>query len=159
VDVTVVYAQRPAEPADASIFLAGPTPRDPAVPSWRPAAVEILSRLWSGPGCLAIFVPEAPGGGFDGTWLAQVEWEDQHLTDCDVIAFWLPRSMRTLPGLTTNVEWGRWEASGKVVLGTPPEAEKVKYLLHYAGKHGVPTAHTLEATMEAALELLRGRRA
>ena len=156
--VVVVYAQRPAEPVDASIFLAGPTPRDRSVPSWRPAAIDILTRLWDGPGRLGIFAPEAPDGGFEGTWTAQVEWEDEHLNGCDVIAFWVPREMRTLPGLTTNVEWGRWEASGKVVLGTPPGAQKVSYLLHYAHKYGVPTAQTLESTMSAALTLLAERR-
>lgn len=105
-----------------------------------------------------VFVPESPDGGFGGTWEAQVDWEDACLNTSDVIAFWIPRDMRTLPGLTTNVEWGRWESSGKVVLGAPPDAPATRYLRHYAVKHGVPTADTLERTMDAALALLQVRR-
>ena len=151
----MVYAQEPVPGSwDASLFLAGPTPRDLAVASWRPEAVEYLRRQWSG-GRLVVFVPEIPGGGFGGGWEAQVEWEDACLNASDVIAFWVPRDMATLPGLTTNVEWGRWESSGKVVLGTPPGAPGTKYLRYYAARHGVPTADTLESTMDAALDKLR----
>ena len=139
------------------MFLAGPTPRQPEVASWRPDALTLLRQQWRGPGRLVVFVPESDGGGFHGTWDAQVAWEDECLNAADVIAFWVPRDMRTLPGLTTNVEWGRWESSGKVVLGAPPDAPGMKYLRHYADRYAVPTAATLDATMAAALELLRNR--
>jgi hypothetical protein len=160
-DTFIAYAQEPVPSTwDASVFLAGPTPRDPAVPSWRPGAVDLLRDLWagSGDGRLAVFVPESSAGGMFGGWDAQVEWEDTCLNACDVIAFWVPRDLRTLPGFTTNVEWGRWEASGKVVLGAPPDAPKNRYLFHYAQRHGVPTAHTLPATMAAALDLVARRK-
>jgi hypothetical protein len=157
----VVYAQEPAPSTwDASVFLAGPTPREPEVASWRPAAVDLLRDLWSGrgEGRLVVFVPETVEGGLSGGWTAQVEWEDRYLNACDVIAFWVPRDLRTLPGFTTNVEWGRWEASGKVVLGAPPDAPRNRYLFHYARLHGAPTADTLAATMIAALDLWRRRK-
>jgi hypothetical protein len=157
-ETLVVYAQEPAPSTwDVSVFLAGPTPRSPEVASWRPGAVDLLRRLWSARGRLVVFVPETASGGLDGGWEAQVDWEDRYLNACDVIAFWVPRDLATLPGLTTNVEWGRWEASGKVVLGAPPEAPHVRYLFHYARRHGVPTAHTLPDTMAAALDLVAQR--
>jgi Nucleoside 2-deoxyribosyltransferase like len=155
-DLLVGYAREPMPEAwDTAVFLAGPTPRDPAVPSWRPDAVELLRRRWleAGHGRLVVFVPESAGGGFDGGWVEQVEWEDACLNASDVIAFWVPRDMATLPGLTTNVEWGRWESSGKVVLGTPPNAPSTRYLRYYAAKVGAPTADTLDDTMAAALAL------
>jgi Nucleoside 2-deoxyribosyltransferase like len=160
-DTYIAYAQEPIPSTwDASVFLAGPTPRDPAVASWRPGAVDLLRDLWAarGEGRLVVFVPETSAGGMFGGWDAQVEWEDTCLNACDVIAFWVPRDLRTLPGFTTNVEWGRWEASGKVVLGAPPDAPKNRYLFHYAQRHGVPTAHTLPATMAAALDLVARRK-
>jgi hypothetical protein len=160
-ETEVGYAQEEIPSSRAgSVFLAGPTPRDPEVPSWRPDAVEVLRGRWAaaGTGRLVVFVPETREGGVNAGWDAQVEWEDACLNACDVIAFWVPRDMRTLPGLTTNVEWGRWESSGKVVLGAPAEAPRNRYLFHYARRHGVPTAATLEDTMDAALELLRRRR-
>jgi hypothetical protein len=157
--IEVVYAQQDLPVSwDGSVFLAGPTPRSPEVASWRPAALDVLRQRWRDDGHLVVFVPEAESGGFNGTWDAQVEWEDHCLHAADVIAFWIPRDMATLPGLTTNVEWGRWESSGKVVLGAPPEAPSIKYLRHYANKYGAPTADTLEETMAAALDLLHQRR-
>jgi hypothetical protein len=138
-----------------------PTPRDERVASWRPAAVEGLRRLWraGGAGRLVVFVPERRDGRRidSGDWDAQVAWEDECLQACDVIAFWVPRDLTTLPGLTTNVEWGRWESSGKVVLGTPPAAPHTRYLRHYAHRYGVATVDTLDETMSAALDLLRER--
>ena len=160
-EVEIGYAQDEIPSSwDGSVFLAGPTPRSKDVPSWRPRAVEALREQWraTGTGRLVVFVPETREGGFRGGWDAQVEWEDACLNACDVIAFWVPRDMATLPGLTTNVEWGRWESSGKVVLGAPPNAANNRYLFHYARRHGVPTAGTLDETMAAALALLRRRR-
>jgi nucleoside 2-deoxyribosyltransferase-like protein len=155
-ELHVGYAQAPIPAGwDTAVFLAGPTPRDPAVASWRPEAVELLRRRWldSGRGRLVVFVPEIEGGGLGRGWVEQVEWEEACLNASDVIAFWVPRDMATLPGLTTNVEWGRWESSGKVVLGTPPGAPATRYLRYYAAKVGAPTADTLDATMGAALTL------
>ena len=131
-EVIVVQA-RDAAPEwwDAAVFLAGPTPRSPAVASWRPAAVEQLRAGWR-TGRLVIFVPEDAGGGMHGTWHDQVAWEERNLHRADVIAFWVPRDLATLPGFTTNVEFGRWYGSGKAVLGAPPDAPGTRYLRHYA---------------------------
>ncbi|MDI1465284.1 nucleoside 2-deoxyribosyltransferase domain-containing protein [Catellatospora sp. KI3] len=151
-EVAVVYAgMEPPEWWDAALFLAGPTPRSPDVASWRPQAVELLRELWQGPGRLAVFVPETQAGGMPHGWDAQVAWEDAGLHLSDVIVFWVPRDLATLPGFTTNVEWGRWEGSGRAVLGAPPDAPGLRYLRHYAQVHGVPVAGTLAATLLAAL--------
>ena len=136
---------------DAAIFLAGPSPRDEAVPSWRPRAVEVLRDRWKAPGRLVVFVPEHRHGVYDD-YTGQVEWEERCLHLADEIVFWVPRDMRTMPALTTNVEWGMWHDSGKVVFGAPPQAPRNKYLRHYAVKHGVPVAATLDDVIAAALE-------
>lgn len=161
-EVVVCYAREEMPDGwDASVFLAGPTPRDAEVPSWRPEAVELLRHRWYDAavpgGRLVVFVPESRDGGFSGDWSAQVAWEDTCLNASDVIAFWIPRDLRTMPGLTTNVEWGRWEASGRVVLGAPADAPRMRYLRHYAHRHGAPTADTLDATIDATLDLLSRR--
>jgi 8-oxo-dGTP pyrophosphatase MutT (NUDIX family) len=161
-EVLIAYARRdPPQWWDAAVFLAGPTPRAPEVASWRPAAADLLRRAWRGPGRLVVFVPEDPGGGMRGGgvqgfgpdrgWAEQVAWEDRCLELADVIAFWVPRDPATLPGFTTNVEFGRWERSGKVVLGAPPGAPHTRYLRHYAALHGAPVADTLDGTLAAAL--------
>ncbi len=131
----------------AAVFLAGPSPRSPEVASWRPEMIDLLAARWTCDGPLVVFVPEP----FAEDWSAQVEWEERCLHLADVVLFWVPRDLETLPGLTTNVEWGMWHDSGRAVLGAPPDAPSNRYLFHYARKHGVPTASTPAETAEAAL--------
>jgi hypothetical protein len=55
-------------------------------------------------------------------------WERIALTEATVIMFWIPRSLPDMPAFTTNVEFGYWLSSGKVIYGRPDNASKIKYL-------------------------------
>ncbi|HWM04498.1 MAG TPA: nucleoside 2-deoxyribosyltransferase domain-containing protein, partial [Actinophytocola sp.] len=124
------------EPPDrwaASLFLAGPTPRTPDVASWRPEAMAEIERRWAGPDELVVFLPE-PRGAVWPEYEHQRTWELYWGDRCDVVLFWIPRGPG-MPALTTNDEWGRWKDSGRVVLGTPPEAQSVRYQRGYAADH------------------------
>jgi len=152
----IVYAGKyNINPDCKSIFLAGPTPRsskvmdgcDKIVPSWRPRAIGDLEWLgFTG----NIFVPETKNGAWP-KYDDQLTWEDNCLTYADCIIFWIPRDMETLPGLTTNDEWGYWKKSGKCVLGAPPDAHKVRYQKWWAEKLGVPFADRLDFVCDYAL--------
>lgn len=151
----VVYAREaPPESLTKSMFLAGPTPRSNEVSSWRPEALRILEEAgYDG----VVFVPESRDGTYsprlDGD-NGQIKWEDRSLHMSDCILFWVPRELTTMPALTTNTEWGRWENSGKVVFGAPPYAVKVSYQRYYAEKLQVPIASTLQETIALALEIV-----
>ncbi len=67
---------------------------------------------------------------------------------------WVPRNLNTMPAFTTNVEWGMYWDSGRIVLGAPEGAPKNEYLQWYAQFGGVPTAVTLADTVSQAMELL-----
>jgi 8-oxo-dGTP pyrophosphatase MutT (NUDIX family) len=133
----VVYSDQEAPPSfTKSIFLAGPTPRSADVPSWRPEALRILEQLgFEG----VVFVPEYSTGK-PHDYNLQVEWEKKHLTMADVILFWVPRELQTMPAFTTNVEFGTWIDSRKVVFGAPPGAKKNTYLkwLYRDRQYGEP---------------------
>jgi diadenosine tetraphosphate (Ap4A) HIT family hydrolase len=148
---TVVYAlEEPPEGFYKSVFLAGPTPRSMDVKSWRPEAIYILMALgYDG----VIFVPE-PRDGKWGEYDHQTDWEKRCRNLARIILYWIPRDMATMPGLTTNNEWGNDNDSGKAVLGTPPEAKSVRYQHKEAREYGVPLADTLEQTVRNALELM-----
>jgi len=79
------------------------------------------------------------------------EWEWSGLALSDVVMFWVPRNMQTLPGLTTNVEFGMLVESGKVVLGTPNDGEHNGYLQRLATRFLIPQAHTLSETVEKTI--------
>ncbi len=134
-----------------SIFLAGPTPRDTDGNPWRKEAIKELERQgFDG----VVFVPEPRDGSWHREYDRQVTWEDTCLNVADCIVFWVPRDLETMPGYTTNIEWGYWVTSGKVVLGYPKGAPKMTYMQHYATLLGVPTADSLSETLSHALDRL-----
>lgn len=148
----VVWAgEEPPDSFRSAVFLAGPTPRNADVPSWRPECLELLEQHgYDG----VVFVPEPPGGDRFGDYDSQVEWEAMGLQMADVILFWVPRDLETMPAFTTNVEWGMWYDSGKAVWGAPSAAPKNTYLTYYAKKSGAPVCSSLTETVSTTLKLI-----
>ena len=110
-----------------SIFLAGPTPRSIEVETWRKEAIKILDELnYDG----IVYVPELKNDNRNFDYNDQVWWEREALYNADVIVFWIPRNLKTLPAFTTNIEFGYWIAknSNKVIYGRPDDSENNKYL-------------------------------
>lgn len=142
--MNITYARTPLP---KSIFLAGPTPRDPQTPSWRPKALEYLKETFSG----TVFVPEDSDQSWAFSYDDQVEWELEALHSATVIVFWVPREIEHMPAFTTNVEFGLFAARRNVVLGSPPGAAKMKYLQAIATMYGLPICDTLEATLHTAI--------
>lgn len=146
--MNLIYAREPlAQLRTTSIFLAGPTPRSEEVQSWRPDAIRLLDSMsFAGD----VLIPEPRGGKWTWSVYDQIDWEWEALTSASHIVFWVPRQMSTMPGLTTNIEWGVWASSGKVTLGYPPEAEHVRYMSYMAKKIGVTVCTDLRKTLQAA---------
>lgn len=154
-DVVHAY-EAPQNPDAPRLFLAGPTPRSATVRTWRPDALALVAELWT-TGPLTVLNPE-PREAFSDDYTDQYEWEHEHLEAAGVIAFWVPRDVAGgMPAFTTNIEWGRYCTSGRTVLGTPPDAERVRYMQHQADRYGVPRHTTLRDTLTAAIERLRSR--
>jgi 8-oxo-dGTP pyrophosphatase MutT (NUDIX family) len=153
-EVVVVHAnEEPPESWDAAIFLAGPLPRSADVPSWGPEAVASLREQWRRDGRLVVFTPELRQGVL-ADYTGQLEWEHRGLDQADVILFWVPRDLVTMPAFTTNIEFGVWFDSGKVVLGAPAAAPKNEYLRELAASASAPVAATLDEAVEAALAMV-----
>jgi hypothetical protein len=135
-----------------SIFLAGPSPRGDVGHHWRPEAIAIIEKLrFNGD----VYAPLLEDGGWLGDFDKQMDWELQYLEQADGIAFWVPRDLQTLPGLTTNVEYGLYVKSGKAVLGYPRSATHMRYMHRLADICDVPVAHTLEETLALAIRVAR----
>jgi len=149
----VFHSDQPLMVRHPSLFLAGPTPRSSQVASWRPQALHILRHLdFTG----TVLVPERRDWSVKFDYLDQVEWEFRGLEACSVLACWVPRDVETLPGLTTNVEFGRYVGSGRLVYGRPEGAPHTRYLdWLYRMLTGREPETTLEATLRAAVQLLK----
>lgn len=158
-EISLVMA-REEIPAGPSVFLAGPTPeRSSGVLSWRPAAAAKLAAQWTGVMRLVVLSPESRHGRRAAHYHDQVTWEHHARARAGVILFWIPRDVETMPGFTTNVEYGYDVSRGRaVVLGCPPDCaspHRNRYLIHLGHVHGVPVRETLRDTAAAALALVR----
>lgn len=130
-----------------SVFLAGPTPRDKDVPSWRPDAIKMLEQAgFDG----HVFVPEARDG-VRPDYVNQMQWELDAMNTSDVVLFWIPRDMQTMPALTTNNEFGIWSAqdSGRVYLGAPEGAPHTSYQFKIAAQNDIPSFKDLGEMVKA----------
>jgi hypothetical protein len=109
-------------PADPRVFLAGPTPdRSAPVPFWRPKALDLITVRWAGAQPLTVLTPESRCGVRAERYENQVDWETDARAGATAILFWIPRDLRTMPGMTTNVEYGLDVSTGRAVLGVPPD--------------------------------------
>jgi hypothetical protein len=144
----------PPETSDG-IFLAGPTMRDvDELAGWRKEAFEIFEEKFK----CDLYIPEfRDGKASDWTYDRQVLWEISLLAHARVIMFWIPRSTE-LPAFTTNIEFGEWVNSGKVVIGCPDDAEKMDYIRTRCKFSGIPVHKTLKETVEAAMAMFQARR-
>src|SRR5687768_15005482 len=149
--MNVVFSDQPLELSQPTIFLAGPSPRSSGIPSWRPDALDLLRALsFSG----TVLVPERRDRSVQFDYLDQVEWEYQGLEAATVLAFWVPRRLPELLGLTTNVEFGRYVDSGRCRYGRPDGAPHTRYLdWLYAKLTSRRPTNTLEGLLREAVEM------
>lgn len=119
------YSDQEVIKGKKAIFLTGPTPRGENALSWRNEACKKLENLgFDG----VVFVPEYSTWKPKADYVDQAMWERIALTEADVIVFWIPRHLPDMPAFTTNVEFGYWLHTNKVLYGRPNDAEKIKYL-------------------------------
>ena len=136
-----IYAQEDIVVEGYSVFLAGPTPRESSTPSWRPNMIKtIREKGFQGD----ILIPEKRGNYLDYEYVVQTKWEVKYLNIASKILFWIPREIDKMPGFTTNIEFGEFMHSGKIVLGYPEGAAKMRYLQVRAEMHDIPVRRTMD---------------
>ena len=97
---------------------------------------------------------DAGTGSLAVSYEEQIRWEWACLERADAIVFWVPRELTTLPGFITNIEFGLHCRSGKVLLGYPPGAPKMRYLHLLAGAWNIPVFHDLSDLLRSAVARL-----
>ncbi len=152
--IKLVYTLEEHEPVvRPSIFLAGPTPRREYVESWRPKVLRQIFRYGNGED-LTVFYPEPRE---KQRWNPEKNihrrWEKRAMETSTIILFWIPRNLKTMPGFTTNLEWGFWMGRdpSKVVLGFPAGAPKMDPVIDDAEEYGIKIHHSYIAAVRAAV--------
>lgn len=151
-EILYAYEEMPrGEENESSIFLAGPTPREDGVTSWREEALQILEKKgFEG----YVFVPEPRDGEWCSDYDGQIDWEQRYLEAATVIIFWIPRDLDSLPGFTTNIEFGMYVKSRKTSFGAPEDAPRMSYIWYCARKFNFPSATTLDGVIVNSLQLI-----
>lgn len=141
----------------SSIFLAGPsyrTYKEMKQKSWRNQAISLLSKYnFDG----IIVIPQyrdskSQKKTFDRK--KQIQWQTQCLSKCDLILFWIPRNLKTLPGFTTNIEFGQWMHSDKIIIGSPNNSEKNSYLQERCNMLNIQWHSNLEQMVKNSINVL-----
>lgn len=153
----VNYSNQPVIVGSPSMFLVGPTPRNPKIKSWR---IEEALPMLTGLGFDGIvYVPENEFDDRTFDYNDQIYWEIEALSNSDVIAAWIPRRLPDMPAFTTNVEFGEWFKSGKLLYGRPECSEKNRYLdLRYQIQTGKKPLDNLQNLLEEAIKFLFEKR-
>lgn len=152
----IIYTGEDIDRNNHSIFLSGPTYRVnkeenfDSSESWRKKALKIF-QYYNYP--YIIYVPEYRNNKkpYNLIYENQIDWEISAMDSSDVILFWIPRDLDNLPAFTTNVEFGLFLDSGKIVIGAPKEAPKNEYLKYRCKLLGIPWYNTLEECIDASL--------
>lgn len=134
-----------------AVFLAGPSPRmgvqykDDC--EWRKEFIYILRKKgFDGD------IIDPINRNFDKTDLKkQIEWEVDGLYKSSLIVFWIPRT-KEHPALTTNVEFGEWLNSNKILLGFPDESINNDYLKIRAEINNIPVHHDLYSLADSVIK-------
>lgn len=133
---------------ERSIFLAGPSSSVAGGQRWRKDSLLLLKKIgFTG----TVMIPEKEDWQPHNEYDRQVEWEFEALNAATVVVFWVPRNLPDFPAFTTNTEFGLLAATGKVVLGFPENAEKMRYLAALADRFNIPVFRSLEETLVAAV--------
>lgn len=137
----VIYAGEQLHKSKFNIFLAGPTPREITVQSWRPEFIETLkNKGFQG----TVIAPENRVLGSPYDFDSQIPWEVNGLNAATLVVFWIPRKLDTMPAFTTNIEFGEFMHSGKVIVGYPPDSVNNRYVGKRCSMHNIPLFDSID---------------
>lgn len=150
----VIYTLEQSNMDQPMIFLAGPTYRNAKTvmrDSWRHEAISLFKDE-----NITLVVPQFKAGIKPDNWSfkKQIEWQTRYLVKSNLILFWIPREMKYLPGLTTNIEIGQWMHSGKIIVGAPTSAVRNEYLKQRLIKYEIPWYDKLSQLVNRAISMI-----
>ena len=148
-----IYTLELPESWEDTIYLAGCTHREPGHKSWREDALDFFKmETFEG----TLIIPEYRDNKQPDNWTyeRQVSWEHKAMDNSKVILFWIPRDAKQLPGFTSNIEFGEYLFSGKIVMGFPKEAYRTRYITERCLAEKIPLKHSIGSVVRASIRRL-----
>ena len=140
-----------------SIFLCGTMPRDNET-DWRKQVIDALEDYgYDG----VVYNPDYSNIDISRrlSYSDQILWEINAMKSSAIVCFWIDREMPKHPGLTTNVEFGYWVRSSKVIYGRPHNDEKCFYLDYvYRLEQNKEPVETLEDLIKELIKAIKGKK-
>lgn len=152
--MNIVYTGEKIDENKKTCFLAGPTPRDKNIPSWRGEAIRMFCDFGYFD---VLYVPELRSKSYydADTGIDEMKWDQEMLEKADIVMFWIPRDDDML-GLSTNIEFGYLLDKGNIVYGRPNTAMRCEFLdFLYKEKLGKSYCETLEDTVKETINVLK----
>jgi len=118
--------------------------------SWRDEAIKHLTYLnFQG----NVYIPEYRDNKQpeDWTYSRQLDWEISNLNKATIILVWIPRELTYLPAFTTNIEFGEFLHSGRLIAGGPDDAVKNEYIRERCIRKGIGWFNNLKTLCELAV--------
>lgn len=148
----VIYTTQYTSIEGYSIFLCGPSARKGQTLNWRQEALDILASIdFQG----TVVIPEPQNGVWRDNYDDVVQWEEDYLEQVDKIVFWVCRDTENdIKGLTTNIEFGLYYKTGRVIYGRPDNADNIRNLdWRYTKQYNQPPHDNLRSLLVAATEI------
>ena len=132
-----------------SIFLAGPVYNTGLEKSWRDIVIYTLKQLnYTG----VVFIPEMRDGGRCDYTLEIHEWENRCIACSDFILMNLYKNIeKGIYGLTSNIEFGRYINSKKLVLNFT-DSYDFKYMEYVSDVHKIPSFTNMYSAVKFCVE-------
>lgn len=159
--INFIYTLEKMDESIPSIFLAGcslrPIQFHLDIPRWRSEFIKFLElkNIQDIPE-INLIIPEYRDEIIPDNWTysRQVSWEVSNLKKSTIICFWIERSEH-LKGLTTNIEFGEYLNSEKIVVGYPEDSLNNNYLTERLDLLSIPIHRTLNVLVDQSIEFLK----
>lgn len=147
--MNINYSEEKLDKTKPAIFLAGPVERKNQDLIWRTECINLFEQYnFDG----TLYVPVRRDGYVVDGNSNVIDWEMEAMETAKVVLFWIPRQFPDLLGLTSNVEFGRYLNSGKIVYGRPQDAYMMDYLdILYEKNYNEKPCENLEELVKRAI--------
>lgn len=130
------------------IFLAGPCPREHFENDWRIEAIDLFKKYnFSGD------IANPTNDHYDNNLFNQTNWEVETLYKSSLIFCWIPRDIKNKHyALTTNIEFGEFLDSNKIIVGFPDDSDNNDYLRIRCEMYGIKVYNNLDDMVKEAVK-------